>query len=652
MAPCRIHVTEPSGSDCMLTNIVEEGGTPWLLLAIDLGQHWSDTTRASPNSRLDDGVAELQIVPAGLSRQQLLKAYSLLATGAHAKDPEGLVQTVSFTKISISFPMGVTPEDSQILRPGIFNVDGEVFCHDGVVQLRVLPRRLRIFCDPDEECAIADHQTSASPVDARRREESVQYQVYPWRWLNMVLFFVCAATNQVIWITFAPIATTTSDAFDVSSTFVNALSLVFMALYIPCTLPASQCIDRLGCRPALLIGALLTAAGAALRAAASGAMVGKDTEAVRLYAWLVLLGQCLAAVGQPFLTNMPPKLANVWFPTHQRATADTICSMASPVGAAVGFLLPTAIVDGRTNEMTKLLAVEAGLAVAAFLLAVPTFANVPPTPPSASALADVVRNGGYSATPADRGGRQELSHTDACATVNTHGEARKGVFAESWEALCDRDFRAVQGAFAFGLGTFNTLGTMIQQLVTPFGFSENDASNFGALTIIMGLVGAAVCSTVLGYTHNYRKTLFACFIGATAGALGWALVLPWSQGGPAGWSSAAAYLSVAVLGFTMTPVMPVAFEASVELMHPAVGEAVLSGLCMVGGQVVGMAMTLVLQALLQAGYPKGALWVVVVGIAMGSVAIFFLRSASMGARRRSQEALQRRNTRDALRLAA
>ena len=45
-------------------------------------------------------------------------------------------------------------------------------------------------------------------------------------------------------------------------------------------------------------------------------------------------------------------------------------------------------------------------------------------------------------------------------------------------------------AFAFGLGSFNTLSTLIEQLTSPYGFTQKDASNFGALVVFSGLLGA------------------------------------------------------------------------------------------------------------------------------------------------------------------
>lgn len=41
----------------------------------------------------------------------------------------------------------------------------------------------------------------------------------------------------------------------------------------------------------------------------------------------LFIGQCLCALAQPLIIFSPTKLAALWFPDHQRATANMIASM-------------------------------------------------------------------------------------------------------------------------------------------------------------------------------------------------------------------------------------------------------------------------------------------------------------------------------------
>lgn len=51
-----------------------------------------------------------------------------------------------------------------------------------------------------------------------------------------------------------------------------------------------------------------------------------DESYVPLYP-VVMLGQTLGAIAQPLIIFTPTKLAALWFPDHQRATANMIASM-------------------------------------------------------------------------------------------------------------------------------------------------------------------------------------------------------------------------------------------------------------------------------------------------------------------------------------
>lgn len=72
----------------------------------------------------------------------------------------------------------------------------------------------------------------------------------------------------------------------------------------------------------LILGSWLSMVGALVRVC--GTLAG-ETSTVR-YA-VVMLGQTFGALGQPFIIFAPTKLAALWFPDHQRATANMIASM-------------------------------------------------------------------------------------------------------------------------------------------------------------------------------------------------------------------------------------------------------------------------------------------------------------------------------------
>ena len=59
---------------------------------------------------------------------------------------------------------------------------------------------------------------------------------------------------------------------------------------------------------------------------------------------MLIVGQTIAGIGQPFVYAAPAKLSAVWFGDKERAKATTIGALAIPLGAIVGFVLPAIFV--------------------------------------------------------------------------------------------------------------------------------------------------------------------------------------------------------------------------------------------------------------------------------------------------------------------
>ena len=90
----------------------------------------------------------------------------------------------------------------------------------------------------------------------------------------------------------------------------------------------------------MLIGSWVNLLGIILRFFSTLPAVPEDSRFT-----VVMCGQGLAALAQPFLLFTPTKLAAVWFPDNQRAIANTLGSMSNPLGILVSFLLSSLIVS-------------------------------------------------------------------------------------------------------------------------------------------------------------------------------------------------------------------------------------------------------------------------------------------------------------------
>ncbi|CAF4851121.1 unnamed protein product [Rotaria sp. Silwood1] len=105
----------------------------------------------------------------------------------------------------------------------------------------------------------------------------------------------------------------------------------------------------------------------------------------RGYAALVI-GQIFPSMAGPFFLNLTAEFAARWFPPKQRDVATALCSMANPLGGAVGSLLPSLVViDGSSShQFFLLLLIEAAFTTLAAFLVIVVIRSEPPSPPSPS----------------------------------------------------------------------------------------------------------------------------------------------------------------------------------------------------------------------------------------------------------------------------
>ena len=66
-------------------------------------------------------------------------------------------------------------------------------------------------------------------------------------------------------------------------------------------------------------------------------------------------GTFLAALAQPSILGCPTLLAASWFGENERATANTIGSIANPLGIAVGSVLAPILADDGNGMKTMML---------------------------------------------------------------------------------------------------------------------------------------------------------------------------------------------------------------------------------------------------------------------------------------------------------
>ncbi|KAK4042397.1 major facilitator superfamily domain-containing protein, partial [Parachaetomium inaequale] len=136
--------------------------------------------------------------------------------------------------------------------------------------------------------------------------------------------------------------------------------------------------------------------------------------------------------------------------------------------------------------------------------------------------------------------------------------------------------------FAVYVGLFNSISSLLNQILLPHGYNDEEAGIAGALLIVVGLVASAVTSPIIDRTKSY---LLAIRVAVPLIGICY-LAFVWMPSTRDGGGVAGPYVVMAALGAASFSMLPVVVEYLVELTHP-ISPAVTSTLAWSGGQVLG-----------------------------------------------------------------
>ena len=151
--------------------------------------------------------------------------------------------------------------------------------------------------------------------------------------------------------------------------------------------------------------------------------------------------------------------------------------------------------------------------------------------------------------------------------------------------------------YAFYVGLFNSISSLINQILQPYSFTEDEAGIGGALLIVVGLVTSAVTSPIIDRTKSYLIAIKICvpIIAICYLAFTWA---------PQTRTIVAPYVILSILGASSFSLVPIVLEYLIEITHPVAPE-VTSTICWTGGQLLGGIFIIVSDALRASGANDG-----------------------------------------------
>ncbi|KAJ5388259.1 MFS-type transporter [Penicillium cosmopolitanum] len=383
------------------------------------------------------------------------------------------------------------------------------------------------------------------PDSALSSTPQPQFRVYKRRFWGLAQLVLLNIVVSWDWLTFSSISTTTAEYFQVSESAINWLSTGYLFAFCVASPFVIWVLNKGGPKPAIITTASLLLIGNWLRYAgtkANGGIFG-----------LTMFAQILIGLAQPFCLCAPTRYSDLWFSDKGRTSATAVASLANPLGAAIGQLVGSEWATKPSDIPNMVLYISIISSVAA----IPSFfiPAAPPTPPSASSA--------IPRTPLRLATRQLLGTL------------------EFWLILVP---------FAVYVGFFNSVSSLLNQMLSPYGASETDAGIAGAILIVVGLVTAAIMSPITDKYKHYLGSIRVLVPIVVASYIG----LIFAPSSPAGIGPS--YVVMALMGASSFALLPIVLEYLVEITYPFSPE-IGSTICWTGGQLLGACFILIQDAL-------------------------------------------------------
>ncbi|UJO17449.1 MFS-type transporter [Fulvia fulva] len=383
--------------------------------------------------------------------------------------------------------------------------------------------------------------------DEREHHDDRTYRVYKRRFLGLAQLVLLNIVISWDWLTFAAISSTAADFFRVSESAINWLSTAFLFAFVAGAPFTIYVLNRYGPKTSIMVASALTLIGNWIRYA--------GTRAGNGYFAVVMFGQVLIGLAQPFVLAAPTRYSNLWFSDTGRISATAVASLANPFGGALGQLIgPLFVGDPAQVRLVPNMVLYTAIISSIAALPAPLMSSKPPTPPSATAALE------------------KLDLGQAFRELPRNGS-----------------FFLILVPFSIYVGLFNATSSLINQIFEPYDFSEIDAGIAGGLLIIVGLIASAVVSPTIDRTKKYLitiKILVPCI------ALCYILLIfmPGTRSLPG------PYIICALLGATSFSLLPVALEL-LSIVTLPVSPEVSSVIAWTGGQILGALFIIIMDAL-------------------------------------------------------
>lgn len=280
------------------------------------------------------------------------------------------------------------------------------------------------------------------------------------KWTNLILFAMVALVSQMLWLNFAPLITFLENRYQVDEFVAGLPVMVFPLFYVLLSVNAGALIDKRGYKKIIAFGAILMSIGSVVRIFDSSF-------------WVLLAGQCIIAIGQPYIINGINKLVADWFDEKDAGGAVGIGTAGMFLGMAAGVGATLPLIEATSFQMMQI--IMAAICIVFTLLFV-----------------FVVKEN----------------------KIQKDGISSVGGLKEYAQLLKNKNILVINVLSFLSLGFFNGYFNWSEKIMNEIGIGADQSSMVGTVLIISGIIGAAVIPAISDKIQ--RRKIFMIIAAVTA----------------------------------------------------------------------------------------------------------------------------------------
>lgn len=248
----------------------------------------------------------------------------------------------------------------------------------------------------------------------------------------------------------------------------------------------------------------------------------------------------LAAIGQPLIVNSSSRIANDWFPIHERDFAVHVMTQANYVGSGLGCIIP-ALQITNASDIPNILYQHAFISFLVLICSIIFVKNEPLTPPGL----DV---------------EKQIAHRKLSETPNIHFILTQ-MGNDFKEMLMNFNFNLVQLSFAFQISVTWAFQAVIGQMISPCGYDNYIVGLIGASVSFTGIFGSFLLTLVMRKYKNYLVIQKFLMIGT-------AVTLVVSVLNVSKHNATWLLITWTLYGLFQGPLTPICLEHAAEITYP------------------------------------------------------------------------------------